>query len=82
MITWHYDHCSGKCVKGVNFLSSFYYGPRYEMGFPIGVEYVVKDIEYKDGKGKTKRKSGVTKNGMVRRMVRHADFNVGLQRIG
>ena len=79
MITWHYDHCSGRCVKGVNFLNSFYYSPRYDMGLPIGVEFVVKDVEYQDDKGNTKRRSGETKNEMVRRMVRHADRNVGFK---
>jgi hypothetical protein len=27
LINWHYDHCSGKSVKGVNFVSSYYYSP-------------------------------------------------------
>jgi len=79
MVTWHYDHCSGKCVMGVNFINSFYYSPRYEMGLPIGVEFVVKDIRYQDAKGNIKRKSGETKNEMMHRMVRHADHNVGFK---
>lgn len=79
MITWHYDHCIGRCVKGVNFLNSFYYSPLYDMGLPIGVDFVVKDIEYRDAKGNAKRKSGETRNGMMRRMVRHADHNVGFK---
>lgn len=79
MITWHYDHCTGRAVKGVNFLSSFYYSPQYDMGLPVGVEYVVKDIEYRDEKGNAKRRSGETKNEKMRRMVGHADRNVGFK---
>lgn len=79
MITWHYDHCTGKSVKGVNFINSFYYSPQYGMGLPIGVEFVVKDVEIEDAKGNIKKKSGETKNEMMRRMVRHADQNVGFK---
>lgn len=79
MITWHYDHCTGKSVKGVNFINSFYYSPLYEVGLPIGVEFVTKDIEFEDGKGKVKKKSGETKNEMMRRMVKHANYNVGFK---
>ena len=28
LINWHYDHCTGKRVKGVHFVSSFYYSPK------------------------------------------------------
>ena len=79
LITWHYDHCTGKSVKGVNFVSSFYYSPLYDMGLPIGVEYVKKDLEVIDKKGKVVYKSSETKNQMMRRMVGHANLNVGFK---
>jgi len=79
LITWHYDHCSGKSVKGVNFISSFYYSPTYEMGLPIGVDYVVKDTEVIDSKGKISKKSKKTKNEMMRCLTKQADFNVGFK---
>jgi len=82
LITWHYDHCTGKSVKGVNFVSSFYYSPLYDMGLPIGVEYVKKDLEVIDKKGKVmykSKESKETKNQMMRRMVAHADFNIGFK---
>ena len=75
MITWHYDHCEGRSIKGVNFLSSFYYSPKYEMGLPIGVEYVVKDLKVNTELGDVKYKSKHTKNEMMRSMVSHADWN-------
>lgn len=79
LITWHYDHCSGKNVKGVNFITSFYYSGQAEMGLPVGVEYVVKDTEYINSKGKVSKKSRLTKNEMMRDLVAHANFNIGFK---
>jgi len=79
MITWHYDHCSGKSVKGVNFLSSFYYNSDKDIGLPIGVEFIEKDIEFTDTKGKIKRKSSQTKNELMRTMTAHANYNIGFK---
>ncbi len=79
LINWHYDHCSGKNVKGVNFVSSFYYSPQYDMGLPVGVEYVKKDLKIVDKSGKVSYRSKETKNEMMRRMVCHADFNIGFK---
>lgn len=76
LINWHYNHCVGKSVKGVNFVSSFYYSPKYDMGLPVGVDYVLKDKEVVDANGKTSYKSKRTKNAMMRDMVRHADYNI------
>ena len=79
LINWHYDHCSGKSVKGVNFVSSFYYNPSLEMGLPVGVDYIKKDQKFIDATGKTTYKSKQTKNEIMRKMVRHADFNIGFK---
>lgn len=79
LINWHYDHCTGKAVKGVNFVSAFYYGPGHDMGLPVGVEYIKKDMEVVDRNGKTVHRSRETKNQMMRRMVGHADYNVGFK---
>lgn len=79
LINWHFDHCSGKSVKGVNFVSSFYYSPECDMGLPVGVEFVRKDKQVTDGKGKLSFKSKETKNEMMRRMVGHANSNIGFK---
>ncbi len=76
LINWHFDHCSGKSVKGVNFVSSFYYSPKCEMGLPVGVEYVKKDQEVLGKNGKVCYKSKETKNEMMRRMVFQATYNI------
>ncbi|NQX85655.1 MAG: IS701 family transposase, partial [Flavobacteriaceae bacterium] len=51
LINWHYDHCTVKSVKGVNFVSSFYYSPKY-IELPVGVHYVLKGQEQIDKQGK------------------------------
>lgn len=79
LINWHYDHCTGKTVKGVNFVSAFYYSPERGMGLPVGVEYVRKDMQAIDNKGNAVYRSRETKNGMMRRMVGHAALNVGFR---
>ena len=78
LINWHYDHCTGKSVKGVHFVSSFYYSPKYSMGLPAGVDYVLKDQEQIDKQGKVTYKSTRTKNEMMRDMVRDADDNMSV----
>jgi len=74
LINWHFDHCTGKNVKGVNFVSSFYYSQ--DMGLPIGVEYVLKDVKSVNKTGKPCFKSKETKNEMMRELVRQASRNV------
>ncbi len=79
LINWHYDHCIGKSVKGVNFVSSFYYSPKYDMGLPTGVDYVLKDKKETDVQGRVSYKSRRTKNEMMRDMIKHADYNIGFK---
>jgi len=79
LINWHYDHCSGKSVKGVNFVSSFYHSPKHEMGLPVGVGYIKKDKQVIDCSGKITYKSKETKNEIMLQMVIHADFNIGFK---
>lgn len=74
LISWHYDHCSGKSIKGVNMVNSFYYSQ--EIGLPVGVEYVKKDQEIVNKSGNKIYKSKETKNEMMRRLVRQASCNV------
>lgn len=76
LINWHYDHCSGKSVKGVNFVNAYYYSPDYDMGLPVGVEYVRKDQQVVTRQGTVRYRSDETKNEMMRRMVRHSGNNV------
>lgn len=68
IITWHYDHGQGRSVKGVNILSCVY--TSQSINLPVSFEIVKKDQEIADLKtGKSRRKSGRTKNEMMRDMI-------------
>lgn len=64
----HYDHCSGRNVKGINLITLIYHSN--EGSAPVVYEIVEKTEKYLDKTtGKEKRKSSVTKNERFRRML-------------
>lgn len=68
LICWHFDHCSGRNVKGVNLLNAVYHSS--EVSIPVAFELVKKPLQYSDiATRQLKRKSEVTKNEMMRQMV-------------
>ena len=72
MVSWHFDHCSGKQVKGVNLLNYIYlsYGHNGEIAIPIDFDLIekIETVWKEDKNGKTKefRVSAKTKNEMLR----------------
>ena len=74
LICWHYDHSKGQVVKGINFITTFYY--TQGAGLPVTFELVEKTEHYIDDKsGKEKRKSPVTKNEQYRQMLKQMVIN-------
>jgi hypothetical protein len=71
---WHYDHVSGKNVKGVCFLTGLYYGDGVSV--PAGVEFVTKPVKTVNKKGKRVRKAKVSKNTLFRNIVGHGLNNL------
>lgn len=77
IICWHYDHCSGTNVKGMNILTMFYHTQRYEQALkvPLAIEIVHKypfcDLKTK----KEQRKSIITKNELMRKQITIAILN-------
>lgn len=68
IVCWHYDHTKGRTVKGINFLTAFYYSQG--VGLPIAFQLVAKTEPYIDAKsGKEKRRSAKTKNEYYREML-------------
>lgn len=67
LINWHFDHCQGRCIKGVNFVSAIYHSK--DMSLPIGVEFVKKTKPYTNKKGKLVYKSEKSKNDIFRDMI-------------
>ena len=65
---WHFDHCSGRNVKGINRLNALYYSG--DVSISVAFELVKKPIQYCDIKTKkARRKSEITKNEMLREML-------------
>jgi hypothetical protein len=65
---WHFDHCSGRNIKGVQFLTALF--NTQEMNIPVMSELIKKEVLITDKKtGKQKRKSKTGKNELFRSMV-------------
>lgn len=68
LISWHYDHCQGRNVKGINLLNGLYHVDG--ISIPVAFELVRKPVRYCDlVTRKEKRGSEVTKNEQMRGMV-------------
>jgi hypothetical protein len=72
IICWHYDHCSGRNVKGINFMTALYHSQKAVL--PVGFQIVAK-TEYYTEKGKEKRRCPVPKNQYAREMIKQAVQN-------
>ena len=74
IICWHYDHCKGISVKGINFMTALY--SVRNIALPAGFQLVAKTEYYTDPKtGKTKRRCPVPKNQYCREMIKQAAVN-------
>ncbi len=68
LITWHYDHCQGRTVKGINLLSALYLSQGTSL--PVAFELIQKTMLVTDPKsGKDKWQSPHTKNELARAMI-------------
>lgn len=74
IVSWHFSHAKGCCVKGINILSALIrYG---DVSLPIGYETITKDVSFCDIKTKKeKRKSSKTKNQHLQQLVSTAVRN-------
>lgn len=69
IITWHYDHSKNRSVKGVNILNCLYHSK--DADIPVAYEIIHKPVLFSDPEtGRIRRKSEVTKNEMLRDMLR------------
>lgn len=74
VITWHFDHAKGRSVKGVNLLNCVYHADGVSM--LVSYEIVSKPTVFTDKEpGRKKRRSDVTKNELMRRMLRVCERN-------
>jgi hypothetical protein len=74
LICWHYDHNFNRNIKGINLLNCVYQANGVSL--PIAFDLVKKPIQFSDLKTKKqKRKSEVTKNQMLRDMLKTCQQN-------
>ncbi|WP_235187580.1 IS701 family transposase [Methylobacter tundripaludum] len=65
---WHFDHCSGRSVRGNNLLNALYYSG--EVSIPVAFERVRKPLQFCDVKTRqVTRASEVTKNELMWSMM-------------
>src|ERR1039458_5938577 len=68
LMCWHYDHVSGRNVRGINLLNALYHANGTSI--PVAFELVKKPIQYCDlATRQLKRRSEVTKNELMREMI-------------
>ena len=68
IMCWHYDHCKGRSVKGINLLNALYHSG--DVSIPVAFEVVKKPHQFCDIKTrKVKRAAEFTKNELMRSMV-------------
>lgn len=68
LMCWHYDHVSGRNVRGINLLNALYHVDGASI--PVAFELVKKPLQYCDLQTRQiKRKSEVTKNELMRQMI-------------
>lgn len=68
VMCWHYDHCSGRSVRGINLLNALYHSGG--VSIPVAFELVRKPLQFCDVKTRqVKRASEVTKNEIMRSMI-------------
>lgn len=69
VMCWHYDHSKGRAVQGFNLLNCLYHVN--DISIPVAFELITKPVEYSDLKTrKRKRLSLVTKNELMREMIK------------
>jgi len=74
LICWHWDHCLGRSVKGVNFLTCLY--KTHEVALPVAFQLIRKSAWATDKKtGKPKRVCPKTKNDYFRELVTQCQKN-------
>jgi hypothetical protein len=68
MMCWHYHHCEGRAVKGINLLNALYHSS--DVSIPVAFEVIRKPIQFSEiATRKLKRASTVTKNELMRQMI-------------
>jgi len=67
LICWHYDHSKSRSIKGINFLTALY--SIRNIKIPVAYDLVKKTEKRLNDKGKSVRRSSITKNDRYRNLL-------------
>lgn len=68
LFCWHYDHCSGRSIKGINQLTALYYSK--QVSVPVAYALITKPVVSLDPiTGKAKRSASLTKHELFRKLI-------------
>jgi len=74
LIRYHFDHCQGRTIKGINQLTVLYHSGQSSL--PVAYELIKKDQpELHKKTGKPKWVSSVSKHELLRRMIKQCVLN-------
>ena len=74
LIRYHFDHCQGRTIKGINQLTMLYHSGQNSL--PVAYELIQKDqTQIHKKTGKTKWVSSVSKHELLRRMIKQCIDN-------
>ena len=74
LIRYHYDHCQGKAIKGINQLTALYHSGQNWL--PVAFQLIYKDQQRVQPKtGKVKWTSPVSKQAYFRQLVQQCVYN-------
>ena len=74
IVSWHFDHSKNRTVKGINILNCVYHAQGVTL--PVAHEIIRKPMVFEDeNTGRLKRRSEVSKNELMRRMLRVCQQN-------
>jgi len=73
IVCWHYDHCQGRSIKGINFMTALYHSNG--LSIPVSFQLIAKTENVVDKSGKQSRKSPKTKNEYYREMLKASKHN-------
>ena len=74
IVNWHFDHSKNRTLKGINILNCVYHAQGVTL--PVAYEIIRKPMVFEDeNTGQLKRRSEVSKNELMRRMLQVCQQN-------
>ncbi len=74
LVSWHYDHVTGRHIKGINQLTALYHNKHVSL--PVGYALIEKDtVVFDKKKNKDKRVASICKHTLFRNLIKNSIAN-------